>query len=63
MQSVSGCHMGTVYNGRRLQFLPSKGGGVMEQYVTYDALFAFVLVLTAVAQVVIALYAANNKKK
>lgn len=55
--------MGTVYNGRRLQFSPSKGGGAMEQYVTYDALFAFVLVLTAVAQVVIALYAANNKKK
>ena len=31
----------------------------MEQYVTYDALFAFVLVLAAIAQVAIA----NNKKK
>ena len=35
----------------------------MEQYVTYDALFAFVLVLAAIAQVAIALCQANNKKK
>lgn len=53
--------MGTVYNGRWLQFSPSQGGDAMEQFVTYENLFVFSLVI--IGAVEIALLLSEHKKK
>lgn len=55
------CYMGTVYNGRWLQFSPSQGGDAMEQFVTYENLFVFSLVI--IGAVEIALLLSEHKKK